>query len=86
VFSREATDRFLREEEVLVSRKRPKEERTVDLRRQVTRLEVVNSGEVQLEMRLAEKDNLKPADALAAIFGLDEGQARDLEILKIKSS
>jgi radical SAM family uncharacterized protein/radical SAM-linked protein len=86
VFSPEATSHFLSQEEVWVTRKRPKEERAVDLRRQVALLEVVNSGEVQLEMRLAEKDNLKPADALAAIFGLDEGQARDLEILKIKSS
>jgi radical SAM family uncharacterized protein/radical SAM-linked protein len=86
VFSGETARHFLDQEEVWVTRKRPKEERTVDLRRQVARLEVVNSGEVQLEMLLAEKDNLKPADALAAIFGLDEGQARDLEILKVKSS
>jgi len=85
VFSEEAAARFLRQEEVLIIRKRPKEERTVDLRRQVARLEVVSPCEVQLEMLLGEKDNLKPADALAAIFGLDEGQTRDLEILKIKS-
>ncbi|MBM4273008.1 MAG: TIGR03960 family B12-binding radical SAM protein [Deltaproteobacteria bacterium] len=86
VFSPEAALRFLSQEEFPVTRKRPKEERTVDLRPQVARLEFLDPHEVQLEMLLAEKDNLKPADALAAIFGLDQGQAQDLEILKVKSS
>lgn len=85
VFSQEAAQRFLSREEVLVTRKRPKEERTVDLRPQVARLEILDPREVQIEMCLAEKDNLKVTDAMAAIFKLDEGQSRDLEILKIKS-
>ncbi|MFZ5453016.1 MAG: TIGR03960 family B12-binding radical SAM protein [Thermodesulfobacteriota bacterium] len=77
---------FLSREEVLVTRSRPKEERTINLRQQVAGLEVVDPHNLQLTMRFQERDNLKVTDALAHIFQLTGDQARDLHILKLKGS
>ncbi len=84
VFSEDAASCFLSREEFPVIRRRPnKEDRTVDLRRLVERLEVVDPYNLQVGLRHQEKDNLKVSDALAAIFGLDEVRTRDLKILKM---
>ncbi|MDD2900921.1 MAG: TIGR03960 family B12-binding radical SAM protein [Syntrophales bacterium] len=77
---------FLSREEVLVTRSRPKEERTINLRQQVAGLEVADPHNLQLTMRFQERDNLKVPDALAHIFQLSVDQAKDLHILKLKSS
>ena len=84
-FAETRASQFLAQEEVLVTRRRPGQERAVDLRGQVARLEVLDPGHLYLEMRLKEKDNLKVSDALAQIFALDEDKARTLQILKLKS-
>ncbi len=76
---------FLKQEDVPVIRKRPKEERTVNLRALVAGLEVADPQNLRLTMRFQERDNLKVTDTLAAIFQLTEDQTRDLQILKLKS-
>jgi radical SAM family uncharacterized protein/radical SAM-linked protein len=86
VFKSEMAAWFLEQEEVLVKRRRPKEERTVDLRSLVAGLEVLDPYHLQLELRFREKDNLKVTDALAQIFKLTDNQTRDLQILKMSSS
>jgi radical SAM-linked protein len=86
LFDSQAAAEFLSREEVLVTRSRPaKEERTINLRRQVARLEVTDHRNLQLTMLFQERDNLKVADTLAAIFHLNENQTRNLQILKLKS-
>jgi len=85
VFSPQKAAQFLDQEEVLVMRRRPKQEKTVDLRPLVAQLEVLDPCHLHLQMRLREKDNLKVTDALAHIFALTEDQARSLRILKLKS-
>jgi radical SAM-linked protein len=85
LFDLQAAADFLNREEVPVTRKRPKEERTVNLRTLVARLEVTDPHNLQLTMRFQERDNLKVTDTLAAIFHLNEDQTRDLQILKLKS-
>lgn len=85
VFHRPAAHRFLSQGEFLVIRRRPKENRNVDLRRLVAHLEVADPCHLELHLRLQERDNLKVGDALAAIFALEEVQARDLRIVKTKS-
>jgi radical SAM family uncharacterized protein/radical SAM-linked protein len=86
LFNSQAAADFLNREEVPVTRKRPKEERIINLRQQVARLEVADPHNLQLTMRLQERDNLKVTDTLAVIFHLHEDQTRDLHILKLKSS
>ncbi|MHB8068693.1 MAG: TIGR03960 family B12-binding radical SAM protein [Desulfobaccales bacterium] len=87
LFDPEAAASFLNQEEVLVTRQRPKKaDKIVNLRALVARLEVTDAHNLQLTMLFQEKDNLKVTDALAAIFQLDAEQARDLRILKLRSS
>ncbi|MEW6660356.1 MAG: TIGR03960 family B12-binding radical SAM protein [Thermodesulfobacteriota bacterium] len=87
LFSPQAAADFLHQEEVLVTRQRPKKaEKIVNLRLLVARLEVVDPYNLQLAMRFQEKDNLKITDTLAHIFHLNPDQTKDLQILKLRSS
>lgn len=85
VFAAERAAHFLAQEEVWVARRRPKEVKMVEVRRLTPHLEVVNPQEVQLTLRVSEKDNLKVAEVIAAIFRLDAHQVAALEILKMQS-
>ncbi len=87
LFDPRAAADFLNREEVLVTRQRPKkDEKIVNLRQLVARLEVVDPYNLQITMRFQEKDNLKVSDTLAHIFLLNADQTRDLQILKLRSS
>jgi radical SAM family uncharacterized protein/radical SAM-linked protein len=85
VFEAEAASHFLAQREFLVTRHRPKGEERVDLRRLVTALTVSDPLHLHLDLRRQEKGNVKVTDALAAIFALNDDQARELRIVKIKS-
>jgi radical SAM-linked protein len=85
VFHSHLMEAFLAAPEFFVTRRRPKEERQVDLRAQVARLEAADPYQVHLSLLTQEKDNIKITDALAAIFKLTETQARELKILKMQT-
>jgi radical SAM family uncharacterized protein/radical SAM-linked protein len=85
VFAAQAAARFLSQDEFMVTRRRPREEQRLDLRRLVAHLTVLDPLHLELDMRRQAQGNLKVTDALAAIFNLDEDQARELRIVKIKS-
>jgi hypothetical protein len=68
-----------------VTRRRPREERQIDLRPLVAKLEVMDPCHLEMHLRILEKDNLRAADALAAVFSLDDSQTRGLRILKMRS-
>ena len=86
LFDRAAAEAFLARESFPVTRRRPKkEDRIIDLRELVAQLLVADPRHLELHLRLREKDNVKVTDALAHIFSLNEDQARDLHILKLRS-
>ncbi len=85
VFAAAAVARFLARAEVPVTRRRPRQERSVDLRPLVADLEVLDPCHLHLKLHLLEKDNLKPTETLAAIFNLNDQQTQDLQVLKLKS-
>jgi radical SAM family uncharacterized protein/radical SAM-linked protein len=86
LFTPQAAADFLAQEEFLVTRRRPgKEDQRLDLRGLVAGLTVLDPGHLSLDLRQQDKGNLKVTEALAAIFALDDDQARDLRIVKIKS-
>lgn len=85
VFQGPAADLFLTRETFPVTRKRPREERQIDLRPQVAKLEVTDPRHLELHLKIMEKDNLRAVDALAAVFSLNESQTRSLRILKMRS-
>ena len=86
LFDRAVAEAFLARESFPVTRRRPKkEDRIIDLRELVAQLRVADPRHLELHLRLREKDNVKVTDALAQIFSLNEDQARDLHILKLRS-
>jgi radical SAM family uncharacterized protein/radical SAM-linked protein len=86
VFETRAAAHFLAQAEFPVTRRRPKAEQRLDLRRLVADLAVQDPAHLTLDMRLKDKGNLKVMDALAAIFNLRDDQARNLRIVKIKTT
>jgi len=84
VFAAQAAARFLAQDEFMVTRRRPKEEQRLDLRRLVARLTVLDPLHLEMDLRRQTQGNLKVTDALAAIFNLNDDQARELRIVKIK--
>ncbi len=85
VFQVQASDHFWARETFPVTRRRPREERQIDLRPLVAKLEVMDPCHLEMHLRILEKDNLRAADALAAVFSLDDSQTRGLRILKMRS-
>ncbi len=86
LFDRDPAEAFLARESFPVTRRRPKkEDRIIDLRELVAQLRVADPLHLELHLRLREKDNVKVTDALTHIFNLNEDQARDLHILKLRS-
>ncbi len=86
VFETRAAAHFLAQAEFLVTRRRPRAEECLDLRRLVADLAVLDRAHLTVDMRLQDKGNLKVTDALAAIFALSDAQARNLRIVKIKTT
>jgi radical SAM family uncharacterized protein/radical SAM-linked protein len=84
VFATAAAAAFLACEEFPVIRRRPKGERTVDVRGLVADLEVADDHHLTLLLIQAEKDNLKVTELLKSIFSLTEAQTRDLHIVKVQ--
>ena len=86
VFEAEAAAHFLAQTEFMVTRHRPKEDQRLDLRGLVAGLTVLDPLHLELDLRRQEKGNFKVTDALTAIFTLSDDQARELRIVKIKST
>jgi radical SAM family uncharacterized protein/radical SAM-linked protein len=84
VFVADRAVHFLAQEEVWVARRRPKQMKMVQVRHLVTHLEVTNPQEAHITLGVSEKDNLKVAEVIAAIFGLNADRSAALEILKVR--
>ncbi len=85
VFGMDQAARFLAQEKHLVTRKRPREERAIDICRLVADLQVADPCHLKLDLNVLEKGNLKVTEVIAAIFGLTEREAENLKILKLIS-
>jgi radical SAM-linked protein len=84
VFAADAAAGFLERQEFPVIRRRPKGERTVDLRRLVAALEIQDARNLRLCVNQAEKANLKATEIISNIFRLTESQTQDLHIVKLQ--
>ena len=84
VFAAAAAADFLNSREFPVVRRRPKGDRTVNVRPLVAALEVLDGCHLKLCLNQAEKDNLKVTELLGAIFSLTAPQVRDLQIVKVQ--
>jgi radical SAM family uncharacterized protein/radical SAM-linked protein len=84
VFAAAAAAAFLECREFPVIRRRPKGERTVDVRPLVAALEIQDPHHLTLRLRQAEKDNVKVTELLGSIFTLTDSQIRDLQIVKMR--
>ena len=84
VFAAAAAADFLNSREFPVVRRRPKGDRTINVRPLVAALEVIDGCHLRLGLNQAEKDNLKVTELLGAIFSLTASQVRDLQIVKVQ--
>ena len=84
VFAAAAAADFLDSREFPVVRRRPKGDRTINVRPLVAALEVLDGRHLKLCLNQAEKDNLKVTELLGAIFSLTASQVRDLQIVKVQ--
>jgi hypothetical protein len=84
VFDGATAASFMACQEFSVIRRRPKGERTVDVRRLVAAIEVLDSQNLRLSLYTSEKDNLKVTEILSNIFKLSETQTQDLHIVKLQ--
>jgi radical SAM family uncharacterized protein/radical SAM-linked protein len=84
VFDAAAAADFMDCREFPVTRRRPKGERLVDVRRLVAALEVQDAHNLQVSVITLEKANLKVTEILGNIFALTEPQTQDLHIRKIQ--
>jgi radical SAM family uncharacterized protein/radical SAM-linked protein len=75
---------FMERRDFPVVRRRPKGERTVDVRRLLATLEVQDAHRLELRLHHQEKDNLKVTEILKNIFALTESQTQDLHIVKVQ--
>jgi hypothetical protein len=82
VFDAGVAGGFLERQEFPVTRRRPKGETTVDVRRLVATLEVLDAHNLQMRVINSQKANLKAAEILRHIFALTEPQTQDLHIVK----
>jgi radical SAM-linked protein len=84
VFAAATAADFMACQEFPVIRRRPKGERTVDVRKLVADLAVSDAHHLTLRLCWAEKDNLKVTELLGSIFTLTGPQTRDLHIVKVQ--
>jgi len=84
VCAESAAAKFLECREYPVTRRRPKGERTVDVRPLVAALEVQDARHLHLRLHNPEKDNLKVSEIMRAVFQLTDSQTQDLQIVKVK--
>jgi radical SAM family uncharacterized protein/radical SAM-linked protein len=84
VFTAVTAADFMACQDFPVVRRRPKGERTVDLRPLVAALEILDAGHLHLQLHKTEKNNLKVTEVLSNIFTLNEPQTQDLRIVKVQ--
>ena len=82
VFLPEAAARFLSQGEIMVTRQRPREVKSINVRPLVVGLSLKDRQHLTITLRVEEKDNVKVAEILAAIFGLSPTQTATLRIRK----
>jgi hypothetical protein len=84
VFTAVTAADFMACQDFPVVRRRPKGERTVDLRPLVAALEILDACHLHLQLHKTEKNNLKVTEVLSNIFTLSEPQTQDLRIVKVQ--
>jgi radical SAM family uncharacterized protein/radical SAM-linked protein len=84
VFTAVTAADFMACQDFPVVRRRPKGERTVDLRPLVAALEILDACHLHLQLHKTEKNNLKVTEVLSNIFTLNEPQTQDLRIVKVQ--
>lgn len=73
---------FLDLETMMITQKREKGDREVDLRSRVKYLEIGEEGELRLGVLVLEGPGVKPQEVVAGAFGLSEEEARGLDIVR----
>lgn len=84
-FGREEIERFMAKESVVITQKREKGDRDVDLRSLVKYLETGEDGQLRMGIRVTNGPGVKPYEVVSEVFGLDEGKVKQLEITRTEA-
>ena len=85
-FTNEALENFWAQPQWLVTQRKPKQVRQIDVRPLVEAIYLQDEQHLELILRHREQGNLKASEAIAAIFALSEEATRQLRLIKLKSS
>ena len=81
-FDRESIDRFMDMDSMIISQKREKGDREVDVRPLVKYLEPADKDRLLMGVRVVEGPGVKPHEVVAAVFGLGDREAKTLVITR----
>lgn len=78
----EVLAKFIEAKEWIIVKRTKKGEKKIDLKKELTNLKVNSSGDIEMDIAALGGRKVKPAEAIAGIWNLDETQKKDLDIMK----
>ena len=78
----EVIAKFIEAKEWIIVKRTKKGEKKIDLKKELTGLKVNSSGDIEMDIAALGGRKVKPAEAIAGIWNLDESQKKDLDIMK----
>ncbi|HUT52449.1 MAG TPA: TIGR03960 family B12-binding radical SAM protein [bacterium] len=81
-FDAEAIRRFLEKETMVITQKREKGDREVDLRSRVKYLEIGDEGELRIGVLVPAGPGVKPQEVVASVFGMADDEVKGLTIVR----
>lgn len=74
--------RFIEAKEWIIVKRTKKGEKKIDLKKELTNLKTNSSGDIEIDIAALGGRKVKPSEAIAGIWNLDETQKKDLDIMK----
>lgn len=78
----EVIAKFVEAKEWVIVKRTKKGEKKIDLKKELTGLKVNDRGNIEMDIAALGGRKVKPAEAIAGIWNLDETQKKDLDIIK----
>ncbi len=84
-FPEDKIKRFMDRDSLLITQKREKGDREVDVRSLVKYLAAEDDGSLRMGIKRVEGPGVKPQEVIKCVFGMDEEEVRNLEIIKTRA-
>ena len=74
--------KFIKAKEWIIVKRTKKGEKKIDLKKEISNLKVNSGGNIEMDIAALGGRRVKPAEAIAGIWNLDETQKKNLDIMK----